>query len=134
MYPAAILLAFVASDPEPEVKPTKPRELAAAGFAFAPGQPTEPRRISTEKELAAVLADKAARAALLKKVDLRKEHLLLFTWAGSGGDRVEPAAGAAKAGEAAFIYRPGVTFDLVQHTKLFAIPARAKPKVTQMGP
>jgi hypothetical protein len=61
-------------------------------------------------------------------VDFRKEHLLHFCWSGSGGDLLAPADG--KAGEANFTFTPGKTKDRALHVGLYAIPAKAKVKVT----
>jgi hypothetical protein len=123
----AALLSLLAADPEPVAKPIKPREIVVAGLPTGLGKPMKPQRFKSEKELAAVVTDKTTRAAILKGLDFRKEHLVLFSWAGSGGDRLEPAFG--KPTEAAFTLRKGITLDLKQHTKLFAISAKAEPKV-----
>jgi hypothetical protein len=74
-----------------------------------------------------LIPDKGVRAAILKQVDFRKERLLLFSWAGSSGDRLLLRG---RQEEIAFEYSRGDTEDLHLHARLFAVPARAKVKVT----
>jgi hypothetical protein len=121
-------LAARDDDPEPKARAVKPREIPATGLPAGRGSYDAPISIPSEKHLAELVPDRDARAAILKQVDFKKERLLLFSWSGSGGDGVTPALG--KAGEANFHYAGGKTSDLVRHARLFAIPARAKVKVT----
>jgi hypothetical protein len=115
---------------EPKAKAVKPREIdAKGGLPAGRGSHDKPTVITTEKELAAQVSNEETRAAILKKVDFKKEQLLLFSWAGSGGDKLTPVEG--KAGEAAFEFRPGFTDDFVRHAKLFAVPAKSKLKITK---
>lgn len=122
------LLLVMTADAEPPAKPAKPREVAVTGLPGGEGGMDKPTRIKSEKELEAAIKDKSAREAILKATDFKKEHLLYFAWAGSGGDRVEPAEG--KAGEAAFTLTRGLTKDLRMHAKLFAIRAKAEVKLS----
>jgi hypothetical protein len=74
-----------------------------------------------------LITDGGVRAVILKQVDFKKERLLLFSWSG-GDDRLTPVEG--KPGEAAFEFVAGPSEELLTHAKLFAVPARAKVKVT----
>jgi hypothetical protein len=135
-YAAALCLALLAGatlparddDPEPKAKAVKPRRIKSGPVLSTPGSYDRPTRITTAKQLREVAGDGKAEAAILKQVDLRKEHLLLFCWSGSGGDLLTPAD--SKAGEANFTFSPGKTKDKALHVGLFAVPARAKVKVT----
>src|SRR5215208_1407133 len=85
---APLVLADDKSEP-PAPKAPKAREVTIAGkLPRVRGLFDKPTQITTEKELEASLPDKDARAAVLKRVDLKREYLILFAWAGSGGDRV----------------------------------------------
>jgi hypothetical protein len=60
-------------------------------------------------------------------VDFAKEKVAVFAWAGSGQDKV--AAGEVKDKTAVFTYTRGLTRDLRQHVKIFAVPKDAEVKV-----
>lgn len=103
-----------------------PREIAVQEFRFVHpgrGQATTPVRIDKAEQLQAVLLDAEQRKALLEKVDLQKDYLLLFRWSGSGQDQIRVTAIQGKQGpEVAITYQRGLTRDLRQHVKLFAVP------------
>jgi hypothetical protein len=134
-YAAALCLAALSlpavtladDDPEPRARAVKPREIVAAGLPAGRGSVESPTSIPGEKHLAELVPDEGVRAAILKQVDFRKERLLLFSWTG-GDDRLTPVEG--KPGEATFEFVAGKARDLLTHAKLFAVPARAKVKVT----
>jgi hypothetical protein len=133
LFLAALLLPAGApaadADPEPPARAVKPREVVVrTRLAGGVGNVIAPLRIRSARALAELLVNEEARAALLKQVDFKKEHLLLFSWSGSGGDRL--TAAESKAGEANFEFSAGFTDDLRRHAKLFAIPAKAKVKIT----
>lgn len=106
----------------------KPREIVVAGLPTGRGSVNTPISIPSKKHLAEVVPDADVRAAILKQVDFEKERPLLFRWFG-GEDRLTLVGG--KPGEAAFEFVAGERKDFVAHARLFAIPARAKVKVTQ---
>ena len=106
----------------------KPREIVVAGLPTGRGSVERPTSIPSEKHLAELIADKDVQAAILKQVDFKKERLLLFRWAGSGFDRLTPVAG--QPGEATFEFVAGPSDEILTHAKLFAVPAKAKVKVT----
>jgi hypothetical protein len=117
-------------DPEPRARPVKPREIVVAGLPATLGSHDAPTSIPDEKHLAEVVPNGEARKAILTEVNFRRERLLLFSWCGAVGARLTPVEG--KAGEAAFEFTPGFRArDCVQYTRLFAVPARAKVKVTE---
>jgi hypothetical protein len=132
---AALFLALILSpslharddDPEPKAKAVKPREIVVAGLPAGRGSVESPTSIPSEKRLAELVPNEDARAAILKQVDFKKERLLLFSWAG-GEDRLTPVEG--KPGEAAFEFVAGLSDEILTHAKLFAVPIKAKVKVT----
>ncbi|MBY0230998.1 MAG: hypothetical protein K2W96_17060 [Gemmataceae bacterium] len=128
MMMTALVMVAMLADAEPPAKPVKTREITAVKRLVTElgGDPMKPVRLKSEKELADAVGDEAAKA-ILKEVDFKKEHLLLFAWAGSGGDRIEPTD--SKRGDAAFAYTRGKRKDLRKHAKLFAIDAKSEVKV-----
>jgi len=125
LLPAAL---FAQDDPEPKARAVQPREIVVEGLPVRGGRPPRPILLPTEKHLAEVIPDANVRAAILKKVDFEKEHLVLFSWIGSGGDRISPTK--SKTGEACFEFESSVDKSKGFHAHLFAIPRGAKVKVT----
>jgi hypothetical protein len=123
-------IAAAAPDPKkPETAATvRPIDVAIPGPAK--GKATEPTVIANAEELAKAVADDEAATAIKKAVDFKTEKLLLFTWAGSGQDKITFAVEDGKKGpEVTFTYTRGFTRDLRQHKKLFALPKDATFKV-----
>jgi hypothetical protein len=82
-------------------------------------------KVTSEKELEKHVSQKEARAALLKAVNFSKEYLVIFTWAGSGGDMLTPEAVKDKDGTVAvFVRTIGLTKDLREHQKVYALPRK----------
>ena len=125
-----------ADEPEPEDTKAKVRELdtkdlGLRGFPRGRG-PTMPTEINNAEELAKAIPDKEAQARVKKEVNFRREKLLFFAWAGSGGDRLtfdEKLAKGKKGPEAVFHFKRGLTRDLRAHHKLFAVPKKAGYRV-----
>jgi hypothetical protein len=127
---ALLLIApvLVADDTEPKDRKVVAREIKVKGLPSARGALGDPTRITSKEELEKVVADKAARAEILKQVDLRKEFLVLFGWSGSGQDKLELKMDKDKA---MFTYTRGRTRDLRMHAKLFALPLKTEYKVAK---
>ena len=87
------------------------------------GKVGEPAKISSKDELAKAVEDKDTRAAIAQAIDFEKEYLLIFQWAGSGGDKL--TAATEKDG-VVFTKTFGRTKDLRQHAHFFAIAKDAK--------
>jgi hypothetical protein len=81
-----------------------------------------PIKVADADELSKHVSAKAGREEILKQVNLKREYLVLFRWAGSGGDRVMMSADGDKV---KFTFTPGRTRDLQQHFKVFALPAKS---------
>ncbi|MBP3958159.1 hypothetical protein J8F10_23160 [Gemmata sp. G18] len=94
------------------------------------GKASEPTEIKTADDLAKSPVLKDAADDVKKSVDFSKEKLLVFAWAGSGGDKVA-LTGDTKDGKTALAvtYTRGLTRDLRQHVKLFVVPKDAEVKV-----
>lgn len=125
----------LAADPEPKDKDApRARELEIKGVKSA-GKASgklKPTRITSAKELEEAIPDKDTRDAISKKVDLKKEYVLLFAWAGSGGDRLSfEVKKGDKGEEAVFTMKRGLTRDLRRHVKLYAIPAKMGHKMAE---
>lgn len=135
---SAIVLVFVvgvalAEKPEPAKKdgPTA-REIDAKGLKLAgkvTGGVKSPTKVTSKEDLEK-LFDKDSSAALLKKVDFKNEYLLVFAWAGSGGDKLSFKVETTKKGdEVVYSLQRGRTRDLRQHMKVYAVPAKATYKI-----
>lgn len=125
----ATLVLAMTTAPDADPKAAAPREIVVPGLPGGAGAVGEPKRITTAAELEKAVPDANARAAILKQADLSKEHLLLFSWSGSGQDALAVAPG--KDGVAAFAFTGGRTKDRRQHARLFAIPPAAKVSVAK---
>lgn len=104
-------------------------DLKDVKLGEAKGKVSEPTKITSEDELKKALGDDAAKAI---KADFKKEYLLLFQWAGSGGDKLTEASETKdKKTTVTFTLTPGRTRDLRQHFHLFAVPTDAEWKVAK---
>ena len=116
------LLAEDKTEPD-DPKAPKAREIDLKGVEVGgeAAGPAKPNKVTKPAELDAYLG-KEAKEAVLKQVNLKKEYLVVFRWAGSGGDRVTLASEGDKA---TFSMKRGLTRDLRQHFKVFALPTKA---------
>jgi hypothetical protein len=128
---ALILLLALAADVEPDDPAAmKVREITPPARLGVP-RGGEPLKIASEEELKKA-ASGDTLAALKKQVDLRKEYLLVFTWAGSGGDRLSVEVEKGKGGPVAMFRKtPGLTNDLRRHQKVFALPRKMTYRVSK---
>src|SRR4051812_30881349 len=81
------------------------RELDVKGI-IPPGKGdvTKPTEITSADDLAKVASDKDGLETLKKQVNFDKEKVLLFTWQGSGQDKM---TASGEKGEVAFKLKPG---------------------------
>ncbi|MCX7666494.1 MAG: hypothetical protein N2112_13220 [Gemmataceae bacterium] len=91
------------------------RELEAPKIKGT-GKATAPKFIKSEADLKEILPDYKA------DVDFKKERLVLFAWSGSGQDKITYAGDAKMV---TFTVNYGLTRDLREHVKLFAVPKDA---------
>jgi hypothetical protein len=76
---------------------------------------------------------KDALETIAKKVDFKKQIVLVFAWQGSGGDKLVYQILESFPEQIPFSLRPGVTDDLRSHSRVFALRSNvrwslAKPK------
>jgi hypothetical protein len=69
---------------------------------------------------------KEALDAIEKKVDFKKQIVLVFAWQGSGGDKLEYAILESFPEQIPFSLRPGLTDDIRSHTRVFALRSNVK--------
>lgn len=104
------------------------QEVKVKGLKANPrGKAALPTLITNKKELTKAVSSKEALAVLQKKVDFAKSKVLLFSWQGSGGDRLTPSVSIAKEKPTIYFrHRVGFTDDIAPHVHLFVIPKDAK--------
>ena len=85
----------------------------------------KPLEIRSAKE-AAKHFDEDNLAKLKKKVDFAKQFVLVFTWRGSGQDRLKYAVAESYPEQIFFTYKRGRTRDLRQHIYVFALRSNVK--------
>lgn len=125
----AALALVAASTPGGDKKDETPfREIDVKGISLESkgGRPTAPIVVKSAEEVK-MLASMALQEALTKQIDFKKEFALVFAWAGSGGDRIVPSV--AKGTDVRFLYTPGLTRDLRQHLRVFAVKTGTEWKV-----
>lgn len=132
MRKAMLVLALVAAPALAADDKSVVKELSTKELKVAPargGKATQPIEIKTADELSKNAVLKNAADDVKKLVDFEKEKLLVFAWAGSGQDKVAVTA-ETKDGKTvlAVEYTRGLTRDLRQHVKLFAVPKNAELK------
>ncbi len=110
----------------------KLREIDIKGvkLGMSRGKVTEPTVIANAEDLAKSPILGAIEEKVKKEVDFTKEKLVLFAWAGSGGDKL---SAALKDKTVTFTHTPGLTRDLRAHAHLFAVPKDAEVKVEKAG-
>lgn len=121
-----LVLADDKSEPKDPNAP-KAREITVKGLPTQRGAFGKPEKMTTEAEMKKVVLDASAQKEISKKVNFKKEYLVLFRWSGSGQDRVSYTTD--KNGDVTFAFKRGFTRDLRMHSKLFAIPKSAKYKL-----
>jgi hypothetical protein len=124
----AILVCVASAAPAADDKPAV-REVPLKDLKFKfpdKADVNSPAVITSADDLAKSPVLKDSADAIGKQVDFAKEKLVLFTWRGSGQDSVTPAADKKAA---VFTYQRGLTRDLRQHVRLFAVPKDAGVKV-----
>jgi hypothetical protein len=115
-----LLTTTVRSEDKPAEKEAVVKELDAKGVKpNERGTVAKPTVIASAEDLAKTIKEEEVAARLKKDVDFTKSQLLLFSWGGSGQDKL---AFAVKEKKVIFTYTAGLTRDLRFHTHLYAIP------------
>jgi hypothetical protein len=130
----ALVLHPLAGDVYSGKKPESPvRELklgAAAAEKFKPTSVKMPTIVAAADD-AVKLFDGVSAETIKKEVNFEREKLLVFSWQGSGGDRLRPAL-EKEAGKAivVFHYTAGLTDDLRRHFHVYVLPRDADWRVS----
>ena len=69
---------------------------------------------------------KDALETIAKKVDFKKQIVLVFAWQGSGGDKLEYKILESFPEQIPFSLRPGVTDDIRSHSRVFALRSNVR--------
>lgn len=95
------------------------------------GRPNKPTVLKTADEMSKAIKSKDVVARLQKEVDFEKQNVLLFSWAGSGQDKLSFIV--AKENVVVFQFQRGRTRDLRPHVHAFAINKDTKWEFKQKG-
>lgn len=98
----------------------------SAKIEVKPGKWNEPASVTTEAELKKLIPDEATQKRLMKEVDLKTHILLIFSWLGSGGDKLEYAILESFPEQVKFSLKGGLQSDVRKHIKLFAVKKECK--------
>jgi len=69
---------------------------------------------------------KEALDTISKKVDFKKQIVLVFAWQGSGGDKLQYQILESFPEQIPFSLEPGLTRDLRQHSRVFAVRSNVR--------
>lgn len=121
-----VALAFTGFAAANDDKKELVRELELKAAKLEPKKGTkvgEPTKVTSKAELAKAVDDQDAADAIAKLVDFEKEYVLIFVWAGSGGDKL---TAAVEKDAVVFAVKRGLTKDLRQHAHVFAVAKGAE--------
>ena len=90
------------------------------------GKWNEPSLVKTEDELKKLIPDEATHKRLMKEVDFKTHVLLVFSWRGSGQDKIEVAILESFPEQVKFTRKEGRSDDLQSLVKLFAVKKESK--------
>jgi hypothetical protein len=128
LFALLLLVPAALADVEPKDRKIVAREIVVKGLPSARAVLKEPTKIASKEDLEKIIPDRDVRDAILKEVDLKKEFLLLFSWSGSGGDKLLMKDDK---GKVTFEYVRGKTDDLRRHAKLYALPNKTEYKLSK---
>ncbi len=113
---------------EPKEKPSLELPVLK-GVKAKDGKPSEPTVIKSEDDLMKAFGEDGVKEY---KIDFKKEYLALFSWSGSGQDKLTHAT-ETKDGKTTVTttYAPGRTRDLVPHFALIKLPVGAEWKMAK---
>jgi hypothetical protein len=106
------------------------KEISLKDLKLGPASPNNDVKkrtnITSAAQLAKAFPDKDTLDKIAKHVDFAKQYLVYFRWSGSGGDKLTVSIDKTASKPAViFEYVAGLTDDLRQHAKLFAIDKSA---------
>jgi len=85
-----VALSAAAEDAGKKDKSTVVREIELNGHwgSLPKGHPSKPINITSADELTKAISDEEVRDKIAKQVDFAKEQLVIFSWVGSGTDKL----------------------------------------------
>ena len=117
----------VAEDKKPTTEPIVQVTLTNDDKVEETGKgATKPTEVSSEKELEKAIKDEATRKKIAKELDLKEQVLLIFTWQGSGGDKLDYSVAESFPEQVKFTYKMGNTDDIRSHVKLYVLRKNVK--------
>ena len=119
LFSAFAAFAIGAEDKDKAKKPYF--EVSVEKVKFEPGKFDSPVEVSTYEELEKAVPDEAAREAIVKSVDCKAYKLVIFSWQGSGQDKIEVLVKESFPEQLVFQRVPGRTKDLRTHLKVYAV-------------
>jgi hypothetical protein len=127
---AATLLA-VGSGFAEDKKDAIVRSIDAKGpNAPGRGDPSKPAKVTSAEELEKAVGKDQAEA-IGKAVDFKKEYVLVFSWSGSGGDKLTAVGEKGDKPSAVFTLKRGLTRDLRPHFYVYAVAKDAEWKMAK---
>jgi hypothetical protein len=128
----AVLAGAVPAFAEKKLVPPAMRALELKGVRVVHAGDVEPKSVEIvdDEDLARspLFVDAESRAVIKSQVDFDKQKLVVFSWSGSGQDKLSGAL--ENDGKAAvFTYKVGLTDDLRHHAFVFVVPKGATVEV-----
>lgn len=117
---ALCLSALFAAGQDASIEPIVELKVTPEKSVFKNSAWNKPIVIKSQDE-AAKHFDKDALEMIGKKVDFKKQIVLVFAWQGSGGDKLEYKILESFPEQIPFSLRPGVTNDLRSHSRVFTL-------------
>lgn len=93
--------------------------------AFKDGSPLVPKQIKTAEDIVKYFGKEQAKV-IGKKVDLKRQMILVFAWRGSGGDQLDYDLAKSKPPIYRFRFVHGETDDLRKHAYVYVAGLKAK--------
>lgn len=122
---ALCLSATFAAGEDASIDPILELKVSPEKTAFKDSVWNKPIVIKSRDE-AAKHFGKDELEAIAKKVDFKKQIVLVFAWQGSGGDKLEYKILESFPEQIPFSLRPGATDDIRAHSRVFALRANVK--------
>ena len=113
------------ADPANHAPITELKDLRAEEAVFTDASRTKPVVLKSLKN-GAKYFDKEALAAISKAVDFEKQIVLLFSWKGSGQERLQYVVKESFPEQIMFSYKAGRTRDLRPHVKVYVLRSNVK--------
>lgn len=111
---------------EPAKQPGRALDTKGLMTTASTANKPSPRFADAIAELKQFFPNPADQKKVANQVEFGTERVVGFLWQGSGGDRVNFVRYDGRKKEATFSYKVGLTDDLVEHAKFFALPAGAR--------